>query len=205
MRGRCPGGTEKEGQRKLTVLLPTSASFQLAHPYINMSRFLSSLLPKAKPDSYIPLDTHDIPHPTSPSPSRPSRRGRIPSLLRTHGPLVYILVLHGLIIALILRSHHNPFRTPPPPPPTPPPAAPQTPALDLTPEGLAKFGVEALYERQSRTLRQATARYELKTGRKTPRGFAKWFEWVSERGLLVDEYDQVSRVHRSSSSGWATC
>lgn len=62
---------------------------------------------------------------------------------------------------------------------------------DLTPEGLAKFGVDAMYERQSTTLRQARARYELKTGRKTPRGYDKWYKWVKERGLLVDEYDQV--------------
>lgn len=37
------------------------------------------------------------------------------------------------------------------------------------------------------------ARYELKTGRKTPLGYDKWFVWVKERGLLVDEYDQVGR------------
>lgn len=65
---------------------------------------------------------------------------------------------------------------------------------DTTPQGLATFSVDAIYERQSTTLRQATARYELKTGRKTPKGYEKWFEWVSSRGLLVDEYDQVSRI-----------
>ncbi|KAL7416466.1 glycosyl transferase family 90-domain-containing protein [Mrakia frigida] len=86
-----------------------------------------------------------------------------------------------------------------PPPYTPPPPAAtpaSTPAAgeslyDLSPEGLAKFGVDAMYERQSTTLRQARARYELKTGRKTPKGYDKWYHWVKERGLLVDDYDQI--------------
>ena len=163
-----------------------------------MSRFLSSLLPNQS--SYIPLETHELPTPQSPSPSSSSRPRRrlgsgLTSLLRAHGPLVYILALHLLAITLVLKSHqYNPFRSPPPPPPSPPPS-PSPPELDLSPEGLATFAVEALYERQSRTLRQATARYELKTGRKTPRGFDRWFAWVSERGLLVDEYDQVCPTH----------
>jgi len=154
-----------------------------------MSRFLSSFLPRT---NYTPVDDLELPS-RSPSSARPgSRRGRLLGL-RNQAPLVYLLLLHIAFVALLFKAWASP----------PLPLASGSEYAhgggdgsgktewDLSPEGLASFGVDALYERQSTSLRQATARYELKTGRRTPRGFDKWFEWVSSRGLLVDEYDQV--------------
>ena len=159
-----------------------------------MFRFLSSLLPKT---NYTPIDDLELPS-RSPTSARPTGPRRRLLNLRNHAPLVYLLLLHIASVALLFKAWA--------PPPLPSRGAwspyseegsdgedPGKPEWDMSPEGLARFGVDALYERQSTTLRQATARYELKTGRRTPRGFEKWFEWVSSRGLLVDEYDQVRR------------
>ncbi|KAL7418191.1 glycosyl transferase family 90-domain-containing protein [Mrakia frigida] len=152
-----------------------------------MSRFLSSLLPSA---SYNPIDDLELSNsrssPTSTRPAGPRRR---------LAPLVYLSLLHVAFVALVFKAwSHPPHGGPSGWSPYSSSHNGEDPAKlewDMSPEGLAKFGVDAMYERQSTTLRQATARYELKTGRRTPRGFDKWFEWVSSRGLLVDEYDQI--------------
>lgn len=109
--------------------------------------------------------------------SSASRSRRWPPLL---GSSAYFIILHILLLAavgsLLLPSKSPaaaqtpavPPYVPPPPPEHLPPstvdaspdAANQTQSgmYDLSPEGLAKFGVDAMYERQSTTLRQARVR-----------------------------------------------
>ncbi|KZT35728.1 hypothetical protein SISSUDRAFT_1050919 [Sistotremastrum suecicum HHB10207 ss-3] len=48
--------------------------------------------------------------------------------------------------------------------------------------------------RQSQTLQQAVAEYKRRYGRKPPRGFDKWWEYVDKNSILLpDEYDQINR------------
>lgn len=67
------------------------------------------------------------------------------------------------------------------------------PVVNLTKAPIPSVSIYALYERQSKTLSQATSRYSLRTGRRPPPGYNKWFAWVRENNLLVDEYDQIHR------------
>ncbi|KAJ7120014.1 glycosyl transferase family 90-domain-containing protein [Mycena filopes] len=53
--------------------------------------------------------------------------------------------------------------------------------------------VDALFSRQSRTLRQAEARYRLKNGRRPPVGYHKFYEFAQQNGCLIDDYDKVYR------------
>jgi hypothetical protein len=57
----------------------------------------------------------------------------------------------------------------------------------------ARIALDVLYARQSSNLKGAIARYSLKTGRRPPRGFDKWFEFARNRSCLIDEYDQIHR------------
>ncbi|KZS91430.1 hypothetical protein SISNIDRAFT_443154 [Sistotremastrum niveocremeum HHB9708] len=48
--------------------------------------------------------------------------------------------------------------------------------------------------RQSTTLSQAVSEYKRRYGRKPPRGFDKWWEYVDKNSILLpDEYDQINR------------
>lgn len=53
--------------------------------------------------------------------------------------------------------------------------------------------IEALFNRQSKTLAQASARYTLKTGQQPPPKYSEWFSFASKRKCLIDEYDQIHR------------
>ncbi|CAK5284288.1 unnamed protein product [Mycena citricolor] len=57
----------------------------------------------------------------------------------------------------------------------------------------ARVSLEALVSRQSRTLKQAAARYTLKAGRAPPRNYDKWFTFAREHKCLIDEYDLIIR------------
>ncbi|KAJ6506354.1 glycosyl transferase family 90-domain-containing protein [Mycena vitilis] len=94
-------------------------------------------------------------------------------------PLFVVVVIAGLVVVgLVFRGWRRDFLPSPPPPPSP-----QTPPLS---EALAQ-----LFDRQSRTLAQATARYVLRNGRAPPRGYDRWFAHAQANGCLVDEYEQV--------------
>ncbi|KAJ7286916.1 glycosyl transferase family 90-domain-containing protein [Mycena rebaudengoi] len=58
---------------------------------------------------------------------------------------------------------------------------------------LARIHVDHLLAQQSKTLKQATARYTLKNNRPPPPGYDKFFEFAQQNGCLIDEYDQVHR------------
>ncbi|KAJ6512165.1 glycosyl transferase family 90-domain-containing protein [Mycena vitilis] len=58
---------------------------------------------------------------------------------------------------------------------------------------LARLSLEAVLERQSTTLPQAAARYFLKSGRRPPPNFDKWFEFARLNKCLVDDYGQIQR------------
>ncbi|KAF7345843.1 CAP10 domain-containing protein [Mycena venus] len=58
---------------------------------------------------------------------------------------------------------------------------------------LARIHVDELFARQSKTLKQATARYSLKNNRPPPPGYDKFFEFARQNGCLIDEYDKVHR------------
>ncbi|CAK5284241.1 unnamed protein product [Mycena citricolor] len=62
-----------------------------------------------------------------------------------------------------------------------------------TPSEFAQMKLDELLSRQSTTLAQAEARYVLKSGRSTPTGFDKWFEFARENECLIDEYEQIYR------------
>lgn len=57
----------------------------------------------------------------------------------------------------------------------------------------AHLAVDALFARQSTTLAEATARYELRTNRAPPPHYDRWFRYAQERRCLIDEYDQIHR------------
>ncbi|KAJ7645469.1 glycosyl transferase family 90-domain-containing protein [Mycena polygramma] len=57
----------------------------------------------------------------------------------------------------------------------------------------AQLSLEAVLERQSTTLAQAAARYSLKSGRRPPPNFDKWFEFARLNKCLVDDYGQIQR------------
>ncbi|KAJ7062767.1 glycosyl transferase family 90-domain-containing protein [Mycena amicta] len=59
--------------------------------------------------------------------------------------------------------------------------------------GSGNIAIDDLFERQSETLEQATARYRLKNDRSPPNGYDAWFRFARERRCLVDDYDQVYR------------
>ncbi|KAF7308339.1 CAP10 domain-containing protein [Mycena chlorophos] len=80
----------------------------------------------------------------------------------------------------------------------PPPPVVEEPILEdyepiLHPNGSARVltPVDELFQRQSTTLAQASARYTLHTGRAPPPGYDKWFEFAREGKCLIDEYQQV--------------
>ncbi|KAJ7227909.1 glycosyl transferase family 90-domain-containing protein [Mycena rebaudengoi] len=80
--------------------------------------------------------------------------------------------------------------------PTPPPHhedAPQEPPPELKYATSARTLADQLLARQSKTLKQATARYTLKNNRPPPPGFDKFFEFAQQNGCLIDEYDKVYR------------
>ncbi|KAJ7120002.1 glycosyl transferase family 90-domain-containing protein [Mycena filopes] len=58
---------------------------------------------------------------------------------------------------------------------------------------LARLHVDALFWRQSRTLKQAESRYRLKNGRRPPTGYHNFYEFARQNGCLVDEYEKVYR------------
>ncbi|KAJ7229839.1 glycosyl transferase family 90-domain-containing protein [Mycena pura] len=58
---------------------------------------------------------------------------------------------------------------------------------------LASRAVDELYARQSKTLAQAAARYTLRTGRRPPARYDRWFDFAREKGCLIDEYDRIHR------------
>ncbi|KAJ7277538.1 glycosyl transferase family 90-domain-containing protein [Mycena rebaudengoi] len=58
---------------------------------------------------------------------------------------------------------------------------------------LARLHTDVLLARQSKTLKQATARYTLKNNRPPPPGFDKFFKFAQQKGCLIDEYDKVHR------------
>ncbi|KAJ7595225.1 glycosyl transferase family 90-domain-containing protein [Mycena floridula] len=68
---------------------------------------------------------------------------------------------------------------------------PHTASMD--PETYAQWSLDTLFERQSTSLAEATARYTLKTGRPPPRNYDLWFDFARERSCLIDDYDQVER------------
>jgi hypothetical protein len=59
---------------------------------------------------------------------------------------------------------------------------------------LARIHADELLARQSKTLKQATARYTLKNNRPPPPGYDKFFEFAQQNGCLIDEYDKVPVV-----------
>jgi hypothetical protein len=59
---------------------------------------------------------------------------------------------------------------------------------------LARLHTDVLLARQSKTLKQATARYTLKNNRPPPPGFDKFFKFAQQKGCLIDEYDKVRVV-----------
>ncbi|KAF7344046.1 CAP10 domain-containing protein [Mycena venus] len=86
----------------------------------------------------------------------------------------------------------DPSATPPALDPSDPSATP--PALDPSdPSAIARTKVDALFGRQSSTLAQASGRYTLHTGREPPLYYANWYRFATEKGCLIDEYDQVHR------------
>ncbi|KAJ7798393.1 hypothetical protein B0H14DRAFT_3156916 [Mycena olivaceomarginata] len=70
---------------------------------------------------------------------------------------------------------------------------PDRPNLVDDPVVAARFSVDALFARQSSTIKQAMARYSLKTGRPPPPNYDKWFEFAREKSCLIDDYDQIHR------------
>ncbi|KAJ7277514.1 glycosyl transferase family 90-domain-containing protein [Mycena rebaudengoi] len=58
---------------------------------------------------------------------------------------------------------------------------------------LARILADQLLARQSKTLKQATARYTLKNNRPPPPGYDRFFEFAQQNGCLIDEYDKVHR------------
>jgi hypothetical protein len=57
----------------------------------------------------------------------------------------------------------------------------------------ARLSVDALFARQSSTIKQAMARYSLKTGQPPPPNYDKWFKFAREKSCLLDDYDQIHR------------
>ncbi|KAJ7165693.1 glycosyl transferase family 90-domain-containing protein [Mycena crocata] len=62
-----------------------------------------------------------------------------------------------------------------------------------TPIPRPRTAVDELFARQSTSLEQAVARYTLKNGRTPPRNYDKWYQFATNRGCLIDEYDQIQR------------
>ncbi|KAJ7910582.1 glycosyl transferase family 90-domain-containing protein [Mycena leptocephala] len=54
-----------------------------------------------------------------------------------------------------------------------------------------KRSVKALFAVQSKTFKQARARYILKNNREPPPGFHKWFHFARENKCLIDDYDRI--------------
>lgn len=82
----------------------------------------------------------------------------------------------------------SPTTSPPPPAQT----SPHRPVTDDAAEWARRM-VDELFERQSKTLEQATTRYVLKNNRPPPPGFEKFFAYAKERNCLIDEYDRVHK------------
>ncbi|KAJ7259772.1 glycosyl transferase family 90-domain-containing protein [Mycena rebaudengoi] len=85
---------------------------------------------------------------------------------------------------------------PPIPSSSTPPMAPDPPKEEEPPDPVviaAQLEVDALFDRQSSTLKEAAARYSLKTDRPPPRGFDKWFDFAKQKSCLIDDYDQIHR------------
>ncbi|KAJ7319430.1 glycosyl transferase family 90-domain-containing protein [Mycena albidolilacea] len=70
---------------------------------------------------------------------------------------------------------------------------PDRPNLVDDPVVAARLSVDALFARQSFTIKQAMARYSLKTGQPPPPNYDKWFEFAREKSCLIDDYDQIHR------------
>ncbi|KAJ7582876.1 glycosyl transferase family 90-domain-containing protein [Mycena floridula] len=64
---------------------------------------------------------------------------------------------------------------------------------NLPPSVYARLTIDALYARQSTSLKQASARYTLKTNRPPPPNFDKWFTFARHGSCLIDDYDQIHR------------
>ncbi|KAJ7509027.1 glycosyl transferase family 90-domain-containing protein [Mycena galericulata] len=77
------------------------------------------------------------------------------------------------------------------------PSAPLVPPAPVFPElqyaTIARKHVDDLMARQSKTLKQAKARYKLKNNREPPPGYDEFYAFARQRGCLIDEYDKVHR------------
>nr|GAT52541.1 predicted protein [Mycena chlorophos] len=94
-------------------------------------------------------------------------------------PWYFAVIAVGLLFLLWLLS------------PAKPALPPTTPTRDHTTESHTK--VDRLLAKQSTTLSQAEARYELRNNRSPPPGFDVWFDFARQHSCLVDEYDQIAR------------
>ncbi|KAJ7595028.1 glycosyl transferase family 90-domain-containing protein [Mycena floridula] len=64
-------------------------------------------------------------------------------------------------------------------------------SVDHSPENYARLRIDDLYSRQSSTLERAISRYTLKTKRKPPLHFDRWYQYARDHSCLIDEYDQI--------------
>ncbi|KAF7316323.1 CAP10 domain-containing protein [Mycena indigotica] len=87
---------------------------------------------------------------------------------------------------VLAAQTHSPESTSLAPPPKQSPSRPN-------PVYVASKRIEELYERQSKTLEEATARYSARNNRTPPDNFDKWFKLAKANSCLIDDYDQIHR------------
>ncbi|KAI9206142.1 glycosyl transferase family 90-domain-containing protein [Polychytrium aggregatum] len=75
-------------------------------------------------------------------------------------------------------------------PPTNPPVNPPVtvPTASTTKDERAQQLIDAIDRSQSRTLKEAVARYQLLHGRNPPRNYDKWFAYAKEKKCMIDNY-----------------
>ncbi|KAJ7583091.1 glycosyl transferase family 90-domain-containing protein [Mycena floridula] len=142
----------------------------------------------------LPLTPHDQSSYTLLSPTEPDNDGEAQSFPRQvwrsnkrHGKWKAILFVISTIAVLFAAvfTIRRVLR---------PPGPPSVEPLDmLDPISHARWTIDSLYERQSKTLAQASARYTLKTNRNPPKNYEKWFRFAKSKSCLIDDYDQIYR------------
>ncbi|KAF8175911.1 glycosyl transferase family 90-domain-containing protein [Mycena galopus ATCC 62051] len=109
--------------------------------------------------------------------------------LRVYLPWAVILGFLGFLLVAATMTHRELLI----PPSGSSPPEQQEEIAPLDPVTTAKMSIDALYARQSPSLKHATARYTLRNGRPPPQNFDKWFNFARENKCLIDEYDQIQR------------